>query len=168
MAGPSPKGDKIRENWQDWKIKYQKELSRIDGVKLVYGDQWLDETRPFITFGHDANMIKYCDLVVVYAEEKLGAGTAQEILIAKYFSKPVVVVLPKNSAHRKSDIVFNGNVIEDWIHPFIHSTADCVVENINQAVEWIKEYQREPKLKPIKSIKIIDEAIEEFNKENNK
>ncbi len=164
LIGPSPKGDEVRKNWQDWKIKYQQELSKLDGVEFFYGDQWLDETRPFITFGHDSDMVKNSDLVVVNAEEKLGAGTAQEILIAKYFSKPVVVVLPKNSAHRKSDIIFNGELITDWIHPFIHSTSDCIVENIGQAVEWISEYQSHPTTKKIKSIKIIDEAIEQYNK----
>jgi len=164
IIGASPKGDELRKNWTDWKIKYQKELSKIDDLEILFGDQWLDETRPFITFGHDSDMIKKCDAVVANAENKVGAGTAQEILIAKYFSKPVVVILPKNSHHRRSDVVFNGELVQDWIHPFIYSTADYIAENLEAAVEWIKSYQLNPAAKKIKDILIIDQAIAEYNK----
>ncbi|MFA5021682.1 MAG: hypothetical protein WC508_01185 [Patescibacteria group bacterium] len=164
LIGPIPKGDKARKNWQDWKVKYKTELAKIKNAEFFYGDQWLDETRPFITFGHDSDIIKNSDLVVVYAEEKLGVGTAQEILIAKYFSRPVVVVLPKNSHHRKSNVIFEGELIKDWVNPFIYSTSDCIVNDISQAVVWIKGYQQQPASKIIKDIKIIDEAIEQYNK----
>ena len=163
LLGPLPKGDETRKTWEDWKVKYKEELSVLGDIEFVDGDEWKDEAKPFLTFGHDANLIKNSDLLIVNAEKKLGAGTAQEMVIAKYFSKPVLTVLPKDTHHRKSNIGFNGKLIEDWIHPFILTMSDLVVENISEAIDWIKTYKKSPKSKKIKNITIIDEAIEAYN-----
>ncbi|MBI4163583.1 MAG: hypothetical protein HY512_01860 [Candidatus Aenigmarchaeota archaeon] len=164
LLGPVPKGDNVRGSWQDWKIKYKEGLSVISDVIFVDGDEWKDETKPLLTFGHDAHTIKTSDIIIVNAEQKLGAGTAQEILIAKYFSKPVISILPKDTHHRRSNIVFHGKMIADWIHPFILTTSDLVVESIDDAINWIKEYKENPSRKSVKNIGIIDEAIEFFIK----
>jgi hypothetical protein len=162
LLGPVPKGDNVRESWQDWKIKYKEELSVLNGIIFVDGDVWRDETKPLLLFGHDAYVVKTSDIIIVNAEQKLGAGTAQEVLIAKYFSKPVISVLPKDTHHRRSNIVFDGKMIADWIHPFILTTSDLVVERIGDAINWIKEYKENPSRKSVKNIRIIDEAIESF------
>ncbi len=166
LIGSIPKGDDRRKGWNDWKTRFKRILSRLDGIEFVDGDDWKDETKPQLTFGHDASMIKSSDLIIVDAEKQIGkgigAGTAQEILIAKYFSKPVITVIPKDTHHRRSNIVFNGNLIEDWIHPFLLNTSDLVVETIEDALPWIREYQRDPNGKHIKNITIIDEAITAF------
>ena len=80
----------------------------------------------------DCNFIKNCDLVIVNAEEKLGVGTSQEMVIAKYFKKPVITIIPKGSHHRKKDVDFHGKIISDWIHPFIHSFSDLIFEDIQE------------------------------------
>ena len=127
-------------------------------------DKWKDESNPLIVFGHDSAMVKSCDIVVVNAGSKLGAGSAQEMLIAKYFSKPVVTILPKGTHHRKANVVFGGKLVPDWIHPFIFSTSDSVVGSLGEAYKWISEYQNDPKSKPIKGISVIDSAIEAYTK----
>ena len=162
IIGPSPKGDEKRKTWTDWKVEYKKKLGKLGNVEIVYGDMWLNETKPLVTFGHDSNMIKNSDIVVANAESKIGAGTAQEFLVAKYFTKPVITVLPKDSHHRRSNIVFEGVMIKDWIHPFLFSTSDLIVEKINDCLDWIKEYQKNPKSKNIKDIKIIDKSIKAY------
>lgn len=159
LLGPIPKGDKKRKDWVDWKKQYQSVLSQLDNVLFVDGDKWKDESKPLLTFGHDANLIKTSDLIITNAENKIGAGTAQEMIIAKYFSKPVITVLPRNSHHRLSNVVFDGTLVADWIHPFLLNTSDFIVETIKDSTRWIKEYQINPKSKKIKNITVIDKAI---------
>jgi hypothetical protein len=81
------------------------------------------------------------------------------MIIAKYFSKPVITILPKDSHHRKSDIRFDEILIDDRIHPFLYAVSDLIVEDVQASISWIQTYQSHPKDKKIKDIAIIDEAI---------
>jgi len=137
------------------------ELKSIKGVEVILGQlRDLDESDFLLIFGHDCKHIKNCDIVVVDARENIGTGTAQEILIAKYFSKPVITILPKNSYQRRANFEINGKVVNDWIHPFVHSTSDTIIEDYKQLAEWIRKYS-ERKLK-VKDIRIIDKSIEYY------
>jgi len=164
LLGPIPKGDEERKNWLDWKIKYKKHLAKVGDVEFSDGDAWRDETKPTLLVGHDLSLIKESDLVIVNAESKIGAGTAQEILVAKYFKKPVVTILPKESHHRKTKVTFDGKLIDDWIHPFIFTSSDYIAETVEQAINWIKRYQLNPNSKEIKDISLIDKVIDEYQK----
>lgn len=121
LAGSVPKGDEEEAVSTSWRKVYEEEL-----VKTVGGVELFDpsifnklEGDAFAVAGADSWNIQKSDVVVVNAEEKLGAGTAMEFVIAKYFKKPVITVLPKNSHHRRSNMRFEGKLVEDWIHPFI-------------------------------------------------
>ncbi len=164
LLGSIPKGDKIRENWRDWKSEYKNKLSQISNATFTDGDEWKDETKPLLVVGHDANLIKQADVIIVNAESKLGAGTSQEMVIAKYFSKPVISVLPKNTHHRRSGVVFDGVRVDDWIHPFILTFSDVVVESIDECVEWVKDFIHNPENKRIKDISVVDEAVAAYLK----
>lgn len=168
LLGSLPKGDDVRKNWKDWKIKYKEKLSQIPNIEFTDGDAWRDETKPLQLVGHDTHLIKTADIIIVNSEKKLGAGTAQEMVIAKYFSRPVISVLPKDTHHRRSNIVFDNTKINDWLHPFIATFSDLVVERIDDCIEWIKEFKKNPKSKKIKDITIIDEAINSYLKQSNK
>ncbi|MFA5158479.1 MAG: hypothetical protein WC451_04835 [Patescibacteria group bacterium] len=162
LLGSIPKGDETRKNWVDWKIKYKEVLGAISGVSFVDGDAWREESKPELTFGHDVYQIKQSDIIIVNAENKLGAGTAQEMVIAKYLKKPVISVLPKNSHHRRSDVVFDGETIKDWIHPFILAFSDAIVENISESLDWVSKFANHPT--KVKGIEVIDDAIGLFEK----
>lgn len=81
-----------------------------------------------------------------------------EMVAAKYFKKPVITVLPKDTHHRRSNLVFHGKLVEDWIHPFIWSFSDFIVESIEE-VEEIKDKDKLSKAE-IKDISVIDQAID--------
>lgn len=162
LIGPIPKGDQERKSWKDWKVGYKAELSRIPNVKFTDGDLWRDETKPMQLVGFDAHLIKTADVIIVNCAERLGAGTAQEIVLAKYFARPVITILPKGTYHRKSNIVFDGKLIEDWIHPFILTFSDLIVEHIDESITWLNEFNKDPKSKQIKDISIIDDAIDSY------
>ncbi len=115
----------------------------------------IDENDLWGAFGFDCQHIKNSSLVIVNAEEKLGVGTSQELVIAKYFKKPVITVLPKNSHHRLANIYWHGILVQDWIHPFIHACSDFIVETVDQ-IESIKDQIFVVK---IKDISLIDEAV---------
>ncbi len=116
----------------------------------------MDESDFLLIVGKDSRSIKYSDLVIVNAEERLGVGTAHEIIIAKYFHKPVITVLPKNSYHRRSNVMFqNKYKVKDWMHPFLHTFSDFIVEQ----VEDIKTIKDKIFTSPVKDISIIDKAI---------
>lgn len=171
LAGSIPKGDDARKQWNDWKTEYKKILSRFNNVEFSDGDAWKDDTKPFLLFGHAVNLVKTSDIIIVNAEKKvgngIGVGTAQEIMVAKYFSRPVIIVLPKNTHHRRSNIVFNDTLIADWISPFLLSMSDLVVETIRDSLPWIKEYMENKKSKKIKNISIIDDAITAYSETRN-
>ncbi len=166
LAGSIPKGDRARGGWIDWKRRYQEVLTSISGVEILNADDLRDETNSFNVFGHDAHMVKSADIVIVNAEKEIGkgigAGTAQEMVIAKYFARPVLTVLPKDTHHRRSDIVMNGVLIHDWFHPFIDTFSDLTVDSIEDCVGWIIQYRNNPSRAKIKDISIIDMGIEYF------
>ena len=108
----------------------------------------MDESDFKAVFEADCQHIRTCDMVIVNAENQLGVGTSQEMLIAKYFKKPVITILPKDTYHRRSNIQINSKFISDWIHPFIFSTSDFILEDI-QEINTIKNKVLNTKIKDI-------------------
>jgi hypothetical protein len=163
LLGSIPKGDAVRTDWTDWKTEYIAKLRQAfpQAADFLNGDQISDKEGDELIVGHDLWLIKHGDIIIVDAKKKIGAGTAQEIVIAKYFHKPVITIIPKDTHHRKSNITFHGTTIEDWIHPFLALSSDYVAESIEDAIEWIKSYLENPK-QEIKDITLFDEAIEAF------
>lgn len=79
-----------------------------------------------------------------------------ELVIAKHFKKPVITVMPKKSYHRRSNVTFQGKFfVEDWMHPFIHTFSDFIVENV-AGIEGIKDRIFNV---PAKDISIVEKAI---------
>lgn len=155
LAGSVPKSD--HGSYVDWR----------EDVKKILGDNYeyispLDSRFPendfFGVFGQDCHLIKNCDIVFVDASSKLGVGTSQEMIVAKYFKKPVITYLPKDTHHRRSNIILTGYKINDWIHPFIYSVSDIIIGNLDDAYEALSRLDN---IK-IKDIGIIDEGVRYF------
>ncbi len=164
LLGSIPKGDEERKNWIDWKTDYVEKISKaIPQAKFLNGDLISDNVGPDLVVGHDLWLIKNSDIVIVHATSKIGAGTAQEMVLAKYFKKPLISVVPKNTHHRRENVVFGGVNIKDWIHPFIFVASDFVAENIEEGIEWVKKFLDKPE--KIKTISVFDEKISLFEKE---
>lgn len=157
LAGSVPKGDEEQKTFADWRARYQRVLCEIFDAEYI--DPYkrdLDESDFLLVVGKDCTDIAESALIIVNAEEKLGAGTAQELVIAKYFKKPVVTVLPKDTPHRRTNIMFNGQLIDDWIHPFIFTFSDFVIEDIRE-IATLKDQLL--KSGTTKDISIIDSAL---------
>ncbi len=164
LLGSIPKGDEARKNWIDWKTEYTEKITRaIPQAQFLHGDLISDNVGPELVVGHDLWLIKNADIVIVHAISKIGAGTAQEIVLAKSFNKPVISIVPKDTHHRKSYVVFHNVTIEDWIHPFIAVSSDYVAQDIEEGITWIQDYLLHPK--EIKTMAVFDKAISSFEKE---
>ena len=161
LLGSVPKGDEVREGWVDWKEAYMRVLrAQLPGVvEFVHGDAVSDSLGAELVVGHDLSMIQRADLCVVDARQKIGAGTAQEMTIAKYFNKPVVSIIPKDSHHRKTDVTFHGVVVQDWTHPFLELSSDYVAESIEDAAAWIRTYSETSGGFAVKDISVYEAAI---------
>jgi hypothetical protein len=158
LAGSVPKGDSEAKDFIDWRKVYTAEVEKyVDDIELFDPNIFFAlEGDSKGVAGADCWNIQESDLVLINAEEKIGAGTAMEFVVAKYFSKPVITILPKDTHHRRSNLEFEGRVVEDWIHPFIDTFSDVVIENIN----GIQDALVKIKTSNIKTISVIDESIE--------
>lgn len=164
LLGSLPKGDDIRRDWIDWKEDYMSAIhAALPEAEFIHGDSISDNVGAEMVVGHDLAQIKASDICVVDARDKIGAVTAQEIVIAKQFSKPVIIVIPKNSHHRRSNIVFHDVEMSEWIHPFLWVSTDYVAESIEDAVNWIEEFNRNPANYEIKDFSVFEEAVDLFN-----
>jgi len=168
LLGSIPKGDEARKNFIDWKKEYVEKLTKaIPNVKFLYGDLISDKVGPELVVGHDLWLIKHADIIITHAVPRVGAGTAQEMFMAKVLKKPVISVIPKNTHHRRSNIVFDGTLIKDWIHPFLYISSDLVVETIDEAIPWIKSYTKKPGKIKIKDSSVFNKTIKNFEKKLN-
>ena len=155
LAGRVPKGDTEAKSFTNWRVEYERALKNIlKDVEVIdpYSAD-VDESDFLLVVGSDSSHLKSADLIIVNSQEKMGAGTAMELVIAKYLKKVVVTILPKDSHHRRSNVTFHGKLIEDWIHPFIYAFSDHVLEHIDEMATL--KLTKNPK-----DITIIDEAIE--------
>lgn len=163
LAGSIPKGDAERDQFENWREVYAaKILEVIPNAAFLDPDLIRDTVGPELVVGHDLWQISRSDIILVSIPEKVGAGTSQEMVIAKHLKKPVVTILPKDTHHRRSNIEFDGEMIEDWIHPFIFVSSDHIVESIDEAVVWIKNFQANPTAFPAKDMSAYDKTINRF------
>lgn len=162
LAGKVAKGDEIG-TIQDWRSEYIANISCFGDVEFISPeDPNLDESKPLEIFGHDCYQVREADVIIIDASSKLGVGTAQEMVIAKYFGKHVFTILPKDTHHRRSNLQMHGVLVEDWIHPFVFAMSDRVFESVDDFVSHFKSDRHSVLSSPIKPITLIDEAIAEY------
>ena len=159
LAGSVPKSDDDLKKIKDWRIDFIEELNKIKNFKYINPREIrVTEEDTQGVFGLDCDLIKNSDLLIVYIFDRSGIGTSQEILIAKYFKKPVILVIPKNTHHRIENLVYDNKTIKDWIHPFLDQTCDIIIEDKSELRNAIKKLENTK----IKDITIIDESIDYY------
>lgn len=162
LAGKVLKGTEISLH-ADWRLEYTDSIRHVaDVVFRTPVNPLLDDGRPELIFGHDCYLISTSDFVIVNAETKLGVGTAQEILIAKYFAKPVLAVLPPDSHHRRRHREMYGNIVHDWIDPFLCSSVDMIFGSLGELCDFLALEAGELRDIPAKTLTIIESAVEEY------
>lgn len=171
LAGKIPKGEE-NHSFRDWRKEFRELMEEkrkgfpgISGIVCLDPHIFEGNVIPILDFfGRDIHMIAMSNAVLVDARTKIGAGTSQEILIAKYYGKPVVSVVPKNSHYQRKTLAMGVEM--DYKNPFIFNTSDAVVESFEQAAEWLlMQFSGKGKEK-IKKIGIIDEHQKRYLEKN--
>ena len=164
-AGGVQKGehDKGKVSWADEDMNVFRRLLAPANVNFIdprYRNDNLNDH--FAVFGRDLMAVRVSDFVVVDGRQKRGVGVGQEMLFAKLEGIPVITVAPKESHYRKGKLHYLGQKVDDYVHPFIFSTSDIIVENFEEAAGWIKEYLEKPV--PIKGSRLTEDAIQAYMK----
>ena len=163
----SPKSVLGRHDWRD---DFCTQLAKLSGSEIVnldptksYDDFDLDENNPMLMFGRDCFMIKSADLVIVNLTDDVSVGGSQEMLIAKYYNKPLIAIAPKGGKFFKSEKEIQGKIYKDWVHPFVVIPCDSFVEDINGVADFIKNLFLKSDHQ-VKGISVIDDAVKYYMK----
>ena len=150
----------------DWRDNFCKELEELSGLKL----RNLDPTKNGVSqkdttaiFGADSYLISKCDVLIVYLSDDISIGGSQEILIAKYFNKPVIGLAPHGGKFNGADKEYFGKVVKDYKDPFVFTTCDIVCKTISEVAKELADITN---IKP-KTLDVIVEAVN-YYLENNK
>ncbi|MCL4387352.1 hypothetical protein M1307_03075 [Patescibacteria group bacterium] len=150
-------------HWRDEVIKV---LSTKSGFKIKNLDPAKskeNQNNPELIVGQDCFLIKSADLVIVFLSDDISVGGSQEMLIAKYFNKPLIGIAPRGGKFNKDKENILGKTYTNWKHPFVAVTCDTVVESVEEAGSHIKEYFQKSK-KTFKNIKILDYCLKYYLK----
>ena len=159
LAGKIPKGDEIGQ-LEDWRAELERQLAATERFEFLSPeDPTLDEAEPRIVFGHDCYLVSRCDILLVNAPEKLGVGTAQEMVIAKYMRKHVYTILPRDTHHRRTNLNMHGRIVADWVHPFIYAMSDAIFESPRDFTDFTAKHPTDLLDLPKKSLSEIDGAV---------
>ncbi|MEX1995396.1 MAG: hypothetical protein WD887_01300 [Candidatus Saccharimonadales bacterium] len=151
----------------DWRDKFLDSIAALSGLKFINYDpvkkkDITGKHDPHRVFSGDLFLISKVDVVVVYFSDDVSVGASQEVLVAKYFNKPVIGLAPKGGKFNGGTKKVGEHTIKDYHHPFVFGTCDMVVGDIEELAEALKNLH---KIKP-KTIHLIKEAADKFEKKH--
>lgn len=144
-----------------WRDGFCAELEKLSGINI----QNLDPTKSSpnhddskFVFGHDSYLISQSDVVIVYLSDDISVGGSQEILIAKYFNKPVIGLAKRGGKFNGATKERFGKVVADFKDPFVFTTCDFVCETSEEMAEKLKAIKT---ILP-KTLDIIPESVKYY------
>lgn len=165
LAGSIQKGHENNEQY--WT---QNDLETIQKALPEYNVKFLnpalrsdDLSDQKSVFGRDMLQVYCCDVVFVDARDRRGLGVGAEMMWAKMNQIPVLSLAPKGSHYHKKETTLLGIKVENWIHPFVESLSDKVVDNIEEGTQWIKDQLAFPSLFA-KDVDTIISAMQHYQK----
>jgi len=91
-------------------------------------------------FGRDMTQVFFADVILVDARERRGLGVGAEMMWAKMNRIPVLTLAPKDTHYQKKKMTLLGVDVEDWVHPFVESLSDAVIDDLHEAAIWIEKF----------------------------
>ncbi|MFK7780656.1 MAG: hypothetical protein QM490_06040 [Candidatus Gracilibacteria bacterium] len=167
LAGSVVKGNHDKDKFISWREDFIKEVKNknIDELNIIFLDPntitYGDKIPTEIFFGRDVHMIHLSNALVIDARNKMGLGTSQEFLIAKYFGIPVIAISPKNSYYNKVIEKEDGKTFH-YLHPFLSSSSDIIVSDIQEAAQVFLGHISGKDLIQIKSIDLIEKTRKDY------
>ena len=113
-------------------------------------------------FGRDMLQVFCSDLVFADVRDRRGLGVGAEMMWAKVNHIPVIAWAPKESHYNKSKATILDVPVENFIHPFVESLSDVIVETLEEGARFIaNHFSGQSKVK-IKGIEFIRSAMEYY------
>lgn len=154
---------------QDWRDVWANALAEKIGVSIINLDPTkadkdldLDLGNPDLIFGRDCYLIKESDAVIINLTDDVGVGASQEMIIAKYFGKPLIAVTALNGRYWREERIVNGKSYKNWMNPFVSIPCDLVVERVEDAADFLVKIKDQK----VKDLSIIDGSITWYNNNN--
>lgn len=155
----------------DWRDSFCAEIENKTGLEIInldptkgYGaDSELDLADRQCVYGRDCFMIRMADLVIVNLTDDLSIGAAQEMLIAKYFKKPLIGIAARGGRFNLGKKELIGKVVQNYIHPFADVPCDALVSTVDEAADIIPKLLK--KNYAPKGMDVVEEAIRYYEKE---
>lgn len=163
LAGSIQKGhEKNNSLWGDEERDLlEKALSHYQVLFLNPALRIDDLSDQKAVFGRDMLQVFCSDVVFVDARDRRGLGVGAEMMWAKFHSIPVVTLAPKETHYHKSQTTLLGSEVKDWVHPFVESLSDAVVESIADGANWIHRVMT-GELKEIKNAAFMESAMQRY------
>ena len=138
----------LRENLPEYEISFLNPAFRSDD---------LSDQRS--VFGRDMTQVFCSDVVFVDARDRRGLGVGAEMMWAKFHKIPIVTLAPLNSHYNKSKTMLLDVAVENWVHPFVESLSDAIVENLSDGAVWVRNFvsASAPKVKDVEWIRLAME-----------
>lgn len=125
--------NQIREHLPNYTISFLNPAFRTDD---------LSDQRS--VFGRDMVQVFCSNFVFVDARERRGLGVGAEMMWAKVNRIPVVAWAPKNSHYHQSHTTLLSVSIQNFIHPFVESLSDQIVETVADGAAWMQAVCSDP------------------------
>src|SRR3990172_28392 len=112
-------------------------------------------------FGRDMTQVYCSDIVFVDARNRLGLGVGAEMMWAKFHKIPLITLAPKDTHYNKSKTTLLDVAVENWVHPFVESLSDVIVDNLSDGAMWVRKMIRETS-QGIKDVAYIQSAMQHY------
>ena len=145
----------------DWRDNFCRELEKLSKLELENLDPTkvgVNQNDPQLVFGADSYLISQCAVVIVYLSDDISIGGSQEILIAKYFKKPVIGLARHGGKFNGSDKEYFGHLVKNYKDPFVFTTCDVVCKTVEEVAESLKTVTKASS----KSLDIIPESVDYY------
>lgn len=162
LAGSIKKGHERADElfWTDADMLFlKKALSEyeVSFLNPAFRSDDLSDQRS--VFGRDMTQVFCSDVVFVDARDRRGLGVGAEMMWAKFHKIPIVTLAPIDSHYNKSKTTLLGVTVENWVHPFVESLSDAIVENLADGADWVRKFvgASQPKVKDVEWIRLAME-----------
>lgn len=162
LAGSIKKGHERADEsfWTDADMLFlKKDLSEyeVSFLNPAFRSDDLSDQRS--VFGRDMTQVFCSDVVFVDARDRRGLGVGAEMMWAKFHKIPIVTLAPIDSHYNKSKTTLLGVAVENWVHPFVESLSDAIVENLADGAVWVRKFASvsRPKVKDVEWIRLAME-----------
>lgn len=164
LSGSIKKGHERSDEsfWTDEDIQFLRDQlapNKVSFLNPAFRTDDLSDSRS--VFGRDMLQVFCSTVVFVDARDRRGLGVGAEMMWAKLHKIPIVTWAPRNSHYKKDKAILLDVPVENFVHPFVESLSDAIVENLAEAAAWTKKYLEDESIE-VRGFEHIAQAMEHY------